>query len=255
MLRKGCFVVTTRRFLPHSLRPSSASAVLSQPPLGLAGSGVGDERYPTQSSASHSPPTSSSSLSHRYLAAAAAPQAVPSECRSLMTKSKRAQLAAAVAAAERTLSADSPTGDAFIHSQRVQQLRAEEALLAASLKRLKAERALATAQHVCDTELNTLREGVAAREEVVADLIRDGLSKKLAVASGQDSPGSSHQVSMAPLALDMTVTHDAEAAVAEIRQGKRFRPPTASRRVRQQKKPTTTTKAKQRAQRPRSQRQ
>lgn len=95
-----------------------------------------------------------------------------------MTKARRARLAAAVALAEKHLSEDNTPGAAFLHSQRVQELRAEEALLSASLKRLEAERSLATARHQCETELQTFRAGVAAREKAVAQMIAAGRAAK-----------------------------------------------------------------------------
>lgn len=97
--------------------------------------------------------------------------------RTVMTKARRARLAAEVALAERQLQGNTNSSEAaLVYSQRVQALRAEEALLAASLERLRAERKLATTRHQCESELDTFRRGVADRQQAVALLAADPAS-------------------------------------------------------------------------------
>lgn len=111
--------------------------------------------------------------------------------RTMMTKARRARLAAAVARAEKNLSMDNTPGAAFLHSQRVQELRAEEQLLAASLHRLEAERTLAAARHQCESELETFRRGVVAREAVVTHLVAEGQTGSLRSVSNDEEWGGS----------------------------------------------------------------
>eukprot|EP00796_Vickermania_ingenoplastis_P011994 gene11995-8265_t len=182
--------------------------------------------------------------------------------RALMSKARRARLAAAVALAERQYNAEPSPGAALIHSERLQELRAEEALLAASLQRLQAERELATARHECERDLETFRRGVAEREEVVAHLIAEGHAPKLAAPSDVEeaSPepaelgaveekGAPH-TAHSPSPLGIPATCDAEAAAAAARQSRRgtkVAPDTGGRQRRRQ-----PSKAKGRTMKPKS---
>lgn len=149
-----------------------------------------------------------------------------------MAKARRARLAAEVALTEKTLPREPTTGAAFLHSQHIQELRAEEALLGASLRRLRAERTLATARHECENELEAFRKGVAAREAVVAHYIAEGCAGDLITnipghSSYADAEATAVQhvhmerdatsggEEMPSLSLGLA-THDAEAAAAAV---------------------------------------
>lgn len=163
----------------------------------------------------------------------------------VMTKARRIRLAAvALQSAQILQDAGSPAA-ALIHSQHVQQLRDEEALLKHSLARLRAERELAKVRHDCETELCTFREGLQGREALfgwrhqaattsadadgeyvrtviditpaVGDSVEDGATASCEAL--EDAPVDHEgvlQAAVSPvLLLGMPATSDAAAAVAE----------------------------------------
>lgn len=141
--------------------------------------------------------------------------------RTVMTKARRARLAAAVAQAEKHLNADSAPGASFLHSQRVQELRAEEALLAASLQRLEAEKTLATARHQCESELETFRRGVAAREAAVKHLSLESQSKALRTVPDDKMWESKVVMAVSSAKKDVKESEEVQQLGAEGRGGPR----------------------------------
>ncbi|XQJ25111.1 histone h1-like protein [Leishmania guyanensis] len=147
--------------------------------------------------------------------------------RPVITKARRIRLASAASQAAEVLQAVSSPATALLLSQRVQQLQAEEALLNASLQRLKAERNLATVRHTCGEELNNYRHGVQQREQrVVRAAMTAGMPSQDAVVSySQESGGSARGDTLQTLVeadlLGMPATADAEAAAAARKAGPR----------------------------------
>lgn len=155
--------------------------------------------------------------------------------RPVITKARRIRLAAAASQAAEVLQAVGSPATALLHSQRVQQLQAEEALLNASLQRLKAERDLAKVRHTYDEERQNFQRGVEHRERdvLLATHPRRGKKGSAQVAAAaitkpdpmvsysQESGGGVVGLGEAYLdamteadLLGMTATADAEAAVA-----------------------------------------
>lgn len=155
--------------------------------------------------------------------------------RPVITKARRIRLAAAASQAAEVLQAVGSPATALLHSQRVQQLQAEEALLNASLQRLKAERDLAKVRHTYDEERQNFQRGVEQRERdvLLATHPRRGKKGSAQVAAAaitkpdpmvsysQESGGGVVGLGEAYLdatteadLLGMTATADAEAAVA-----------------------------------------
>ncbi|KAG5484631.1 hypothetical protein CUR178_07222 [Leishmania enriettii] len=140
--------------------------------------------------------------------------------RPVITKARRIRLASAASQAAEVLQAVGSPATALVLSQRVQQLHAEEALLNASLQRLKAERDLATVRHTCGEELNNYRRGVQQREQLVVRAAMNGgtHSEDPVVSYSQESGGVAGGDTLQTLAeadlLGMSATADAEAAVA-----------------------------------------
>lgn len=141
--------------------------------------------------------------------------------RTVMTKARRARLAAAVAQAEKHLNADCAPGASFLHSQSVQELRAEEALLAASLQRLQAEKTLATARHQCEGELETFRRGVAAREAAVKHLSVESQSKALRTVPDDKMGESKVAMAVSSVKKDVKESEAAQQSLTERRGGSR----------------------------------
>ncbi|KAI5690726.1 hypothetical protein MNV84_01154 [Leishmania braziliensis] len=147
--------------------------------------------------------------------------------RPVITKARRIRLASAASQAAEVLQAVGSPATALLLSQRVQQLHAEEALLNASLQRLKAERNLATVRHTCGEELNNYRHGVQQREQrVVRAAMTAGMPSQDAVVSySQESGGSARGDTLQTLVeadlLGMPATADAEAAAAARKAGPR----------------------------------
>ncbi|CAJ1006115.1 hypothetical protein Q4I28_001431 [Leishmania naiffi] len=147
--------------------------------------------------------------------------------RPVITKARRIRLASAASQAAEVLQAVGSPATALLLSQRVQQLQAEEALLSASLQRLKAERNLATVRHTCGEELNNYRHGVQQREQrVVRAAMTAGMPSQDAVVSySQESGGSARGDTLQTLVeadlLGMPATADAEAAAAARKAGPR----------------------------------
>lgn len=140
--------------------------------------------------------------------------------RPVITKARRIRLASAASQAAEVLQSVGSPATALLLSQRVQQLQAEEALLNASLQRLKAERDLATVQHTCGEELDNYRRGVQQREQqVVRAAITAGTrSQDPLVSYSQESGGSAGGDTLQTVVeadlLGMPATADAEAATA-----------------------------------------
>ncbi|KAG5486074.1 hypothetical protein LSCM4_06781 [Leishmania orientalis] len=140
--------------------------------------------------------------------------------RPVITKARRIRLASAASQAAEVLQAVGSPATALILSQRVQQLQAEEALLNASLQRLKAERDLATVRHTCGEELNNYRRGVQQREQLVVRAAMNGgtHSEDPVVSYSQESGGVAGGDTLQTLVeadlLGMPATADAEAATA-----------------------------------------
>ncbi|KAG5510584.1 hypothetical protein JKF63_06881 [Porcisia hertigi] len=136
--------------------------------------------------------------------------------RPVITKARRIRLASAAAQAAEVLQAVGSPATALLLSQRVQQLQAEEALLNASLQRLKAERDLATVRHTCGEELNNYRHGVQQREQRVvrAAMTDDTRFQDPVVSYSQESGDDTLQTLSEADLLGMPATADAEAAAA-----------------------------------------
>ncbi|KAG5506631.1 hypothetical protein JIQ42_06883 [Leishmania sp. Namibia] len=140
--------------------------------------------------------------------------------RPVITKARRIRLASAASQAAEVLQAVGSPATALLLSQRVQQLQAEEALLNASLQRLKAERDLATVRHTCGEELNNYRRGVQQREHLVVRAAMNGgtHSEDPVVSYSQESGGVAGGDTLQTLVgadlLGMPATADAEAAAA-----------------------------------------
>ncbi|KAG5511067.1 hypothetical protein GH5_07273 [Leishmania sp. Ghana 2012 LV757] len=140
--------------------------------------------------------------------------------RPVITKARRIRLASAASQAAEVLQTVGSPATALILSQRVQQLQAEEALLNASLQRLKAERDLATVRHTCGEELNNYRRGVQQREQLVVRAAMNGgtHSEDPVVSYSQESGGVAGGDTLQTLVeadlLGMPATADAEAAAA-----------------------------------------
>ncbi|CAJ1017925.1 hypothetical protein, conserved [Leishmania lindenbergi] len=147
--------------------------------------------------------------------------------RPVITKARRIRLASAASQAAEVLQAVGSPATALLLSQRVQQLQAEEALLNASLQRLKAERNLATVRHTCGEELNNYRHGVQQREQrVVRAAMTAGMpSQDPVVSYSQESGGSARGDTLQTLVeadlLGMPATADAESAAAARKAGPR----------------------------------
>ncbi|KPI88428.1 histone h1-like protein [Leptomonas seymouri] len=155
--------------------------------------------------------------------------------RPVITKARRIRLAAAASQAAEVLQAVGTPATALLHSQRVEQLQAEEALLNASLQRLKAERDLAKVRHSYDEELQNFQRGVQERERDVLlascpkKRKREASSAQTAAMSRPDPIVSYTQESGGGLGeaelgvmpagdlLGMAATADAEAATAAAR--------------------------------------
>lgn len=141
--------------------------------------------------------------------------------RPVITKARRIRLASAASQAADVLQSVGSPATALLLSQRVQQLQAEEALLNASLQRLKAERDLATVRHTCGEELSNYRRGVQQREQQVvrAAMTVGTRSQDPVVSYSQESGGSAGggdtlQTVVEADLLGMPATADAEAAAA-----------------------------------------
>ncbi|KAG5485525.1 hypothetical protein LSCM1_07611 [Leishmania martiniquensis] len=140
--------------------------------------------------------------------------------RPVITKARRIRLASAASQAAEVLQAVGSPATALLLSQRVQQLQAEEALLNASLQRLKAERDLATVRHKCGDELNNYRRGVQQREQRVVHAAMTGgtPSEEPVVSSSQESGGVAGGDTLPAWTeadlLGMPAAADAEAAAA-----------------------------------------
>ncbi|TPP42849.1 hypothetical protein CGC20_8070 [Leishmania donovani] len=140
--------------------------------------------------------------------------------RPVITKARRIRLASAASQAAEVLQSVGSPATALLLSQRVQQLQAEEALLNASLQRLKAERDLATVRHTCGEELDNYRRGVQQREQQVvrAAMTAGTRSQDPVVSYSQESGGSAGGDTLQTVVeadlLGMPATADAEAAAA-----------------------------------------
>jgi hypothetical protein len=169
-------------------------------------------------------------------------RAVSLSRRPVITKARRIRLAAAASQAAEVLQSVSTPATALLHSQRVQQLQAEEALLNASLQRLKAERDLAKVRHTCDEELHNFRRGVEQRERAVLDAANpknhrrasgSAVSSQTTVSTkpdpvvsySQESGGGVGEAELGEMVegdlLGMSATADAEAAAAAAMSSKR----------------------------------
>lgn len=121
---------------------------------------AGDEKYDGAGSASAAAATTPT---------AAASSPLPH--RAVMSKSRRIRLAAAASEAAELLQSVQTPATALLLTRRVQQLQAEEALLRASMQRLKAERHLATLRHQCDEELQTYQREMQRRHRTAQSVV------------------------------------------------------------------------------------